>query len=460
MHNLAKSLLLFPAAALLAACATQQYEAKALDQARLVADWQTRSLSDHGLRTYVSQAQGGESWGLRELTLAAWYFHPELQLSRAQWQAAKSAEITAGQRQEPGISTNAEHHSQADGISPWTWALGISIPVETGNKRAIKQQQSHALSEAARLDAAMSAWQIRSRLRNALLTLYTSQQQLALLNKEITLRQAVVKMLEARLTSGYGASTEVAEARLQLQKARTQLQTESSRSTTAKSMVAQAVGIPEQALANVQPEFSVFASLPPELPSADVQRTALLNRIELRRALARYAASEAKLQLEIARQTPDIVLSPGYSWDQGDNRWSLGLSLVLALLNKNVGPIAEAQAQREVEAQQFNTLQTAILGEQEQAWARYTAARQEIIQVQSLQAEQKQRLEQTQHQFDMGYADRLELAYAQLEALTVETALLSASLRAQQALGQLEDSVQQPLDGTAPLPDALLETPK
>jgi outer membrane protein TolC len=210
--------------------------------------------------------------------------------------------------------------------------------------------------------------------------------------------------------------------------------------------------LPDNALANTPLSFAAFEQPGMLLPSRDVQRAALLNRLDVRKALASYDAAEAKLKLEIAKQYPDFSLSPGASWDQNDVKWSLGISLILAILNKNEGPIAEAKAARELEAQHFNALQANIIGEQSQAWARWQGATAEIPKSQQLVAAQQARLAQTQRQFDAGYADRLELTTAQLELVTAEATVLAARLKAQRALGALEDTTQQPLDGSQPLP--------
>ena len=65
----------------------------------------------------------------------------------------------------------------------------------------------------------------------------------------------------------------------------------------------------------------------------------------MRGALADYAASQSALQLEIAKQYPDLHLGPGYELDQTDNKWSLGISLDLPILNHNQGPVAEAHGE-------------------------------------------------------------------------------------------------------------------
>ena len=76
---------------------------------------------------------------------------------------------------------------------------------------------------------------------------------------------------------------------------------------------------------------------------------ALLNRLDIREALARYQAAEARLRLEVARQYPDITLSPGFLWDQGDLVWSVGAAILAPLFDINQGPIGEAEAARVLE---------------------------------------------------------------------------------------------------------------
>jgi len=459
LNNQAFLLPLLLASCLLGACATQTYEAKPIAPEQWAAQWRERNLQSQQLQTYLATQGAAEdrlpvkTWGLPELTLAAFFFHPDLDLARAQWRAAQAGNITAAQKPNPALSASGEHHGKASGISPWTYGIGIDIPFETHGKREARMEQAAALTEAARLDIAQSAWQIRARLRVRMLEVYAAQQQAAQLQREVDARAQIVALLETRMAAGMVGGTDLSDARLQLQKSRTALAAESARLTEARASLAAAVGLPDAALANVPLSFAAFERDNVELPAEDLQRAALLNRLEIRKALAGYDAAEAKLKLEIAKQYPDFSLAPGYSWDQGDNRWSLGLSLILALLNRNEGPIAEARALREVEAQRFNTLQAGIVGEQSQALARWAATQTGISKAQQQVAAQQARLGQTQRQFDVGYADRLELTSAQLELIAAEANVLAARLQTQRALGQLEDAVQQPLDGSAPLPE-------
>ncbi|GBG12824.1 uncharacterized protein NMK_0358 [Novimethylophilus kurashikiensis] len=430
---------------LLAGCAHQTYAPQPLQPTASAEAFNARSLADAGMGAV-------ESWDLPTLTQAALRLHPDLAVARAQLKAARAAKISAGQKPNPTVSGNAEHHSRADNVSPWTMTLGVEIPVETHGKREARLEQATALSEAAKLDIALTAWQIRSRLRSRLLDWYAVQEQAAQLQKEADLRGKVVALLEARLKAGMVSGTDLADARLMWLKTQTQLEAESARTGEIRAALAAGIGIPAEALPKANLSLSGFQQETVSASASDIRIAALLNRIELRKALANYVAAEARLKLEVAKQYPDISLSPGYLWDQGDKIWSLGLSLVLPLFNKNEGPIAEARAQREVEAQRFNALQAAVIGDQSQAMAAWQSALNETDKARSLVSSQQARLAQTQRQFDAGYADRLELTTAQLELATAESAVLAAHLKAQRALGALEDAVQQPLDGSAPLP--------
>lgn len=448
------------AVALLAACAMQTYAPAPIVPAQQADQFRARSLDSAELRAYLrtqgypAQTWPIKQWGLHELTLAAFFFHPRLELARARAGQAEAAGVTAARRPNPGIALGSEHHSDtAGGVSPWTLGFTLEIPLETAGKRDIRMQRAAALGDAARFDLGQIAWEVRSRLRSALLDYAAAEQTLALLQKESEQQQQIVAMLEKRLALGMVSDIDLANARLQQQKTAQLLDGERGRLPQLRAAIAAACGLPAAALEAVQLDTRQVTTLPaPELlPPAEVQQAALLNRLDIRAALARYAAAESALKLEIAKQYPDLTLAPGYTYDQGDRLWTLGFSLLLGLLDRNEGPIAEAEAQRAAEAAQFELLQTRVIGEQEQARSAYLAAYQQMNRALQLLAAQGTRQQRLQRQVDAGYSDRLELAGAGLEALQEERGLQQAAYRAQLALGRLEDAVQRPLVDAPPL---------
>lgn len=447
------------ATCLSSACANQVYHPKAIEVEKTADQFATRSLNSPALQQFM-QSQGYpaetlpiSTWGLRELTLAAFFYHPQLAVARAQWQATQAQEITAGQKPNPAVSGNVEHHSKTDGgVSPWTLGISLDIPIETGDKRRIRIDQATSLSKAARIDIGQQAWQVRSRLQTSLIEYRTAFGQSGLLQRAADLQAAIVQMLQKRLEAGIVSDFDLATARLQLQQLQNTLAAETARGSELRAELAVAIGIPVRALDAVKIDDRLPIIYPIEkLPPADMQRAALLNRLDIRSALARYAAAESRLKLEIARQHPDIVLSPGYIFDQGDNLWSLGVSLLLGLSNKNQGPIAEAEAMREVEARQFEALQARVIGELEQALAQYASRLAELDKAESMVAAQQRQMAKSERLFKAGHIDRLEWTTAQLEGVVAEQGRLAATTRVHKALAALEDALQRPLDDNIPL---------
>ena len=151
------------------------------------------------------------------------------------------------------------------------------------------------------------------------------------------------------------------------------------------------------------------------MPSTEnYQEKALLNRLDIRRGLSNYAAAESKIKLEIAKQTPDISLNPGFAFEFGDSIWSLGFSTLLKLLNKNQTLVAEAKQLREIEGAQFEALQANVIAEVSQANAAYTASQQNINQVKQQLLAQQHYTQKLQRQLDAGLIDRLDLTQNKL----------------------------------------------
>src|SRR3972149_5295381 len=87
-----------------AGCATYQYEAKPLDAGRTAQDYSARTLDDPGLGEFMKSYQDSAppwpraDWDLQGLALAAWYFHPDLQVAIAEYRKAQIHEETVTAR--------------------------------------------------------------------------------------------------------------------------------------------------------------------------------------------------------------------------------------------------------------------------------------------------------------------------------------------------------------------------
>lgn len=450
--HFARGLLMLACAGALAACA--HFQPRPLSAATSIAGFESRSLEAPGLRAFlaanhVPAPAPGAAWNLKTLTLAAFYYQPALAEARQKLLAAQAARITAGERPNPSISVTPGYDSGVPGeIHPWLVPLSFDWPIETGGRRGYRLAEAQHLAAAARWDLVGTVWRVRTRVRAALLALCAARRFESLLSREDSTRQTVLRLLESQFRAGNVSSYEVAQARIALDRATLARQAAAGQVRQSRIALAGALGVPLHALAGVRLSFVVLNRLPVTISREQVRQRALLGRADVRAALERYAASQSALQLQIARQWPDVHLGPGFAWNAqlaGDRQWELGLSLPLPILNHNQGPIAEAKAHRALAAAHFLTVQTHAVTRIDSSLAAYDSARTQLMTADVLLRGLARQLRSVQAQVSAGERQPLDLLTARLAYQSGAQERLEALVRAQQALGRLEDAAQSPL---------------
>lgn len=431
---------------LLAGCAT--YHPRPVSPEKTAADFDARSLSNTNLCAFLETnhvaAPGPQGpWNLKQLTLVAFYYQPTLAEARAQWTAVAATKITAGERPNPTVGFTPTYDTTT--TPPWILTLTWDIPIETAGKRGKRIAEAEHLSEAAKWNFVSTAWQVRSHVRSALLNLYAARSSESLLAQQETAQSNVVRLLEGQLAAGAVSDYVVTQARVALETTRLARLDAAGQSSQARVQLANALGLPLGALDGVKFSFAGLNQFPRDLTKPEVRRDAILNRADVHAALAQYAASQSTLQLEIAKQYPDIHLGPGYELDQTDNKWSLGVGVDLPILNHNQGPVAEAEANRAAAAAHFLTVQTTAMAEIDSALAAYDAALQKTDTAGSLLENLRKQVNSVRQQAQAGEVDPLTVANAETEYATGAQNHLAAVVKAQEVLGQLEDAVESPL---------------
>jgi cobalt-zinc-cadmium efflux system outer membrane protein len=430
------------------------YHPKPISPVQTASSFENRTLDDANLKEFLVKNLHREIeswppnlWDFQTLTLVAFYYHPDLDVARAKWGVTQAGVITAGQRPNPSIGFLPQYNvNAARGVAPWILGFSFDIPIETAGKRGYRITQAEHLSEAARLNIATVAWQIRSCLRASLLNLYAADQSEVLLKRQLAIQEDLVELMERRLAVGEASQPDVTLTRLSLDQIRLSLSESRKQSAQARSQTANALGLATEAIKRIEISFSFLEKLPQKFLPEDLRRQALLNRPDILSSLAAYAANESGLQLQIAKQYPDLRLGPSYEFDQGENKWGIGVSLTLPILNRNQGPIAEAEAHRKEAAALFMSLQAQVIGEIERALAGYEGAIRKLEEADSLVSDKERQLHSAQAMFNAGEADRLTFLGAQLEYLSSKLSRLEALVQAQRSLGLLEDALQRPLD--------------
>src|SRR5258708_36300371 len=118
---------------LLTGCAPYKYQAAPISPLALAHTLQARSLDDPDLRSWMQQAAEYQpsswplqTWELNALTLATFYFNPDLDVARANAAAAETPTRTAAMKPNPPVSVGPCDQPSSQG--PSTIALKCSLP--------------------------------------------------------------------------------------------------------------------------------------------------------------------------------------------------------------------------------------------------------------------------------------------------------------------------------------------
>ena len=446
-------------AALLTGCAPHKYHAAPISPAATAAALYSRSLDDPDLDQWMKQHGGFkaaswplQAWDLQSLTLAAYYFNPDLDVARANAAASDAAITTAAMKPNPSVSIGPGYEGPS--ASQPIAAFDFSLPIETAGKRGYRIANASHLSAASHLQLGQTAWVVRSRVRATLVGYLFAVRAAEFLRGEVDLRREYVRLTEARYHAGEVPLPDLTIARIDLTALSQTLSAAAGQVHTTHTAVAAAIGVPDSALIVKTLVWGDVDSPPPptSLPPRSVRKLALQNRLDVQGALEKYEAAQSGLQLEVARQYPDINIGPGYSYEEGSNFLSLVLSSVLPLRNHNEGPIAEAEAQRKVAGAQLLAAQSTVLADVDRSQAQYAAAFTTLEGATAAVGELKQQQQSALDLLKSGETDRLTFVAAQLQTSVSERARLDALLQTQLALGLVEDATQQPLgNGITPV---------
>jgi cobalt-zinc-cadmium efflux system outer membrane protein len=444
-----------------------RYVPHPLEPPVLEQSYRARRLADPNLEEFFKansvvqpRAWPPPSMDLDALTVLALYFSPDLDEARARVAAADAAITTARVRPNPSVIGGGGYTDAEQ--SPYAFRFDLEIPFETAGKRQYRIRRAQELTEAERFSLGETAWRIRSRLRAALADHLISSRELEQRRAEAQIREEIVAIYERRLEAGETSTPFVTAARTDLSRVQLEIEQLQGRIAETRAAIAGIVGLSAAALDNVQ-----YALTDLEKPATEqalniqsVQKTGLMNRLDVQRLLAEYAAADSELRLQVARQYPDIVLAPGYSFGEGANSYLLGPGLILPLFDRNRGPIAEAGARRETAGARLLGAQAAAITEMERGLADYRSALRELNQAQTTLDLVRQREQTTGRQLNAGEVDRLALASVRLEAAAADRDRLTGLRRTHTALGALEDAVQHPLPPDTKLPEPSIDNPR
>ncbi|HZW61184.1 MAG TPA: TolC family protein [Candidatus Babeliales bacterium] len=389
-----------------------------------------------------------KTWNLDALTVVALYYHPDLSVALASLKASEAGIMTARMLPNPTASLSAQYQDRfIEGFSHMTYGLSFGTPIETAGKRGFRIKQASFVNQAERLRFANTIWQVRSNVRKSFLGFYQASQTLEMLQKEEQLQAKLVKLFRAQMHEGETSQWQLTQADIALNQTRLAVEEMRKQKVESLAQLGTALGVPASALERINFSFKDFERIgKSNLLLTPLKQRALLHRPDLLALLSDYEASQAALQLEIAKQYPDVTIGPGYQWAQGANVYTLGPTLVLPIFNQNQGPIAYAKARREEAGANVMALQANIMGQLTQNYKGYLATLNKLNVADRLFTQQVRSWKSIKRTYHAGEIGKFELQTAALEYTKAEQARFDTLIQVQKMLGALEDAVQCPLN--------------
>ena len=449
-------LVIFFAGFLFIGCA--HFESKPLDASENLFQLEHRYLTDPDLRKFVETnlhktfiEWPPDPLNFETLTLIALYFNPDLNVARAKSYEALTAKISAGERPEPSIAFSPAYNTSTPSgeESPWILGLSFDLPIETFGKRGYRMTEAQHLSDAAKLAIAGTAWDVRTNLKKAMIALWQKKEQEKLAKTKSEAMDELVRISSARLKAGDIDKNELIARQLTAQQAHLEYSDIKGQSAGILINLEGAAGLAPHTLDGLNIDLSCFEQAPPEIPPSSARRIALLNRADVLSSIAEYAAIESALRLEIAKQYPDLNISPGFEYDQGNNIWQLGVQFTLPVFNRNRGAITEAEARRTTASANFNALQAKVLNDIEYSVAVFRNEQDKFTGATTALDNYKRQAELVRKQYEVGEVDKQTAILSRLDVIKAASIRLDAQLKIQESIADIEQTLQTPLNASA-----------
>lgn len=364
--------------------------------------------------------------------------NPTIAAARLRHAVGLAAVAVASERLNPEARVEFERETP-------TRAYGLSLPLETGGKRARRIAVSEAALETGDAEIARIVLDVRAEVRRAYFARVIAEARLALVDELRAIAQRARDAAQQRFDAGSAPRLEVLQAQLALSQAENEATSVGGTAAAARAELNALLALPLDAAT----PLAAFSDVGLTLSATEATTLAQASNAELAVLDRRLAEQRAKIALAHAMRTPDVT--PELTITRGaepefSTGWRAAVGVTIPIFTTHRGGIlleeaALAQLQREREATAARiagevTAAVAVAAAQRRLYTRY---RDEIL-PQALEveriAEDAYRLGQT------GIAALLQALQATREA---RLQALQAAADLQSALTDLERATGAPV---------------
>jgi outer membrane protein TolC len=414
-------------------CVKYQYKPEPVNADSLANKINSWSLNDPGLNAFLErngvadETLNGQDFSIKRLYLSGLYFNPEMQIAYKRWKKAQIVADHSNYGINPQLSIPFEHHSDtADGKSPWTIGAVLDFIYERKGKREARLAEAEVQLLNARLAMEKLAIVSHASFQMQYQAYGITLAKITEIENEIEVLKELLNQLQKKYELGGASQFEISTVELELQQRLFQLSLQKNLLQEIRDNLLAMTNLAHTEYEKIEIHHTHPLALIREIYQdsyllemdvSTLQSEMLDNHIDMALQLNTYAQSEARLRLEIEKQYPDIVLSPGFIFDQSDNIWTLGASWVLPLFENSRQnlQILKALEERKIKQQEIVALQKKLLNSLYRMYQSLLRHKQTIQVSDEIISSIQRRANTIQKQIELGGMDRVALLRNRME---------------------------------------------
>lgn len=382
--------------------------------------------------------------------------NPQLKAAQARAGVSEADIVTASARVNPSLVSD-------NGIAEKTYRLGLEQTVELGGKRRRRVALAQAQRDVVLAEINTQLLDIRANVRRAYTETFNLQERQTATQDIVATTERLLAVTRERERAGDVAALDVLQADIITVNAQNDLQTLAYQVVAARNRLNALLNQPLPTTMILTPpgdflETSLSPTTTPSGPGtlqggvsrADVDlgqliQTALARRPELQQNLRNLAVADRQLALARANRIPNLVIAGGYDAVTGQegahNAFFVG-NLELPILNRQQGPIRQAQALRAQFQAEQAALKNQVTLEVTNAHTAWLANRERVLRYEAdLLPKAQTVLEKSRRSFEEGKSPILTPINAQQAFINTRLGYLQALQDTQNAISDLERAI-------------------
>lgn len=401
--------------------------------------------SDGNVKAYAEQLaqlnatnavtfDASDGLSLPEAELVALLFNAELRAARLSAKVPRLGAAEAGRWADPELDFDLLRI--ADSVKdPWIVGASLSFTIPLSGRLNIEKDKALADADVEWRRVLLAEWKAIIKLRVAWNHWSGTTQRITLVEQYLKQLDGVVGIAEKQRQANRIGAPQLRVLQLEKVTRVGQLNALHNHEKRERLALKAMLGLTPQAAFELHPTIAVERPVKDTAAHVAELRT---NNLQLAVAKAAFDVADVSHRLEIRKQYPDLVIGPGYEFEEGVSRGGVVLSLPIPLLNRNSRAIAESRATRDAAKAAYESEYERLVATLAQAELGVAAARSRSQYLEATVAPMVDaQMKDLQRLASLGDLDVLVILDALTRTLETKTQVLDAKVEEAKAVNEL-----------------------